>query len=261
RPLRLSRLDEDAPNGRTGGFARPHRGDLLRRVLGSGGARSRLCRGFASGNRRQFRPHRRGQYRRSAGDRGKNTVLGGAAHHAAGARTQGGGEAHRFAEDGGDVRETGHRRIAGRLVIATHNSGKLVEMRELLAPYGVDATSAGELGLEEPEELGVTFRDNAHIKAEAAAKATGVPALADDSGLVVDALDDAPGIHSARWTGAEFWPGHGDDRGKTAPARRDDAAAPQGAFRLRALCGLAGWSCGGIRGPGHRHTCLAAAGR
>ena len=96
-----------------------------------------------------------------------------------------------------------HRGIAGRLVIATHNRGKLAEMRGLLAPYGIDATSAGELGLTEPEELGMTFRENAHIKAEAAAKATGLPAFADDSGLVVDALDGAPGIHSARWAGPE----------------------------------------------------------
>jgi len=93
--------------------------------------------------------------------------------------------------------------VVCRLVIATHNRGKLAEMRDLLAPYGIDATSAGELGLEEPEELGMTFRDNARIKAEAAAKATGLPAFADDSGLVVDALDGAPGIHSARWAGPE----------------------------------------------------------
>ena len=96
-----------------------------------------------------------------------------------------------------------HRRITGRLVIATHNRGKLAEMRGLLAPYGIDATSAGELGLTEPEELGMTFRENAHIKAEAAAKAVGLPAFADDSGLVVDTLDGAPGIHSARWAGPE----------------------------------------------------------
>jgi len=76
-------------------------------------------------------------------------------------------------------------------------------MRGLLAPYGIDATSAGELGLQEPEELGMTFRENAHIKAEAAAKAAGLPAFADDSGLVVDTLDGAPGIHSARWAGPE----------------------------------------------------------
>ena len=94
-----------------------------------------------------------------------------------------------------------HRRITGRLVIATHNPGKLAEMRELLAPYGIDAVSAGELGLPEPEETGTTFQANARIKAIAAAKATGLPAFADDSGLAVDALGGQPGIHSARWAG------------------------------------------------------------
>ena len=96
-----------------------------------------------------------------------------------------------------------HRRITGRLVIATHNPGKLAEMRDLLAPYGIDAISAGELRLTEPDETGMTFRDNARIKAEAAAKATGLAAFADDSGLAVDALDGAPGIHSARWAGPD----------------------------------------------------------
>jgi XTP/dITP diphosphohydrolase len=96
-----------------------------------------------------------------------------------------------------------HRRIAGRLVIATHNPGKLAEMRELLAPYGIDAISAGELGLIEPNETGMTFRDNACIKAESAAMAAALPAFADDSGLAVDALDGAPGIYSARWAGPD----------------------------------------------------------
>jgi XTP/dITP diphosphohydrolase len=94
-----------------------------------------------------------------------------------------------------------HRQITGQLVIATHNPGKLAEMRELLAPYGIAATSAGELGLDEPEETGTTFLANARIKAVAAAKAAQRPAFADDSGLVVDALDGAPGIFSARWAG------------------------------------------------------------
>src|SRR4051812_29963265 len=94
-----------------------------------------------------------------------------------------------------------HRRISGKLVIATHNPGKLAEMRELLAPYGVDAVSAAELGLGEPEETGDSFRANARIKAIAAAGAARLPAFADDSGLVVDALDGAPGILSARWAG------------------------------------------------------------
>jgi XTP/dITP diphosphohydrolase len=94
-----------------------------------------------------------------------------------------------------------HRQILGRLVIATHNPGKLAEMRELLAPHGVEAVSAGELGLIEPEEIGDSFRANATIKAIAAAEATRLPAFADDSGLAVDALDGAPGIYSARWAG------------------------------------------------------------
>jgi XTP/dITP diphosphohydrolase len=94
-----------------------------------------------------------------------------------------------------------HRRIRGRLVVATHNPGKLLEMRELLAPFGVEAVSAGELGLPEPDETGTTFRANALIKAHAAAQAARLPAFSDDSGLVVDALDGAPGVHSARWAG------------------------------------------------------------
>jgi len=94
-----------------------------------------------------------------------------------------------------------HRQLRGQLVIATHNPGKLAEMRELLAPHGVEAVSAGELGLGEPEETGASFRANAALKAVAAAEAAGLPAFADDSGLVVDALDGAPGILSARWAG------------------------------------------------------------
>jgi XTP/dITP diphosphohydrolase len=94
-----------------------------------------------------------------------------------------------------------HRKISGKLVIATHNPGKLAEMRELLSPHGIEAVSAGELGLGEPEETGKTFLANARIKAVAAAQAAKLPAFADDSGLVVDALDGAPGIYSARWAG------------------------------------------------------------
>src|SRR5262245_47846989 len=96
-----------------------------------------------------------------------------------------------------------HRPVTGRLVIATHNPGKLAEMRDLLAAYGVEAVSAGELGLPEPEETGRSFRANARIKAQAAAKASNQPAFADDSGLAVDALDGEPGIYSARWAGPE----------------------------------------------------------
>ncbi len=92
-------------------------------------------------------------------------------------------------------------RLSGRLVVATHNSGKLREIRELMKPYGVDVVSAAELDLAEPEETGSTFRDNAALKAEAAARASGIVALADDSGLCVEALGGAPGIYSARWAG------------------------------------------------------------
>ena len=87
----------------------------------------------------------------------------------------------------------------GKLVIATHNNGKLVEMADLLRPYGLEAVSASVLGLSEPDETGSTFEENAAIKAHAAAGASGLPALADDSGLVVSGLGGAPGIYSARW--------------------------------------------------------------
>ncbi len=93
------------------------------------------------------------------------------------------------------------RRISGQLVIATHNPGKLAEMRELLSPHGVTAISASELGLGEPEETGDSFAANAKLKAVAAAMAAKLPAFADNSGLVVDALNGAPGIYSARWAG------------------------------------------------------------
>ena len=93
------------------------------------------------------------------------------------------------------------RRLSGQLVIATHNPGKLAEMRELLSPHGVTAISASELGLPEPEETGDSFAANAKLKAVAAADVAKLPAFADDSGLVVEALDGAPGIYSARWAG------------------------------------------------------------
>jgi XTP/dITP diphosphohydrolase len=94
-----------------------------------------------------------------------------------------------------------HRRITGKLVVATHNPGKLAEMRELLAPHGVEAVSAEQLDLAEPEESGDSFAANARIKAVAAANAANLAAFADDSGLAVDALEGAPGIYSARWAG------------------------------------------------------------
>jgi XTP/dITP diphosphohydrolase len=94
------------------------------------------------------------------------------------------------------------RHFAGdRLVIATHNPGKLAEIADLVAPFGVAVLSAAALGLPEPEETGESFAANAALKARAAAATSGLPSLADDSGLVVPALGGAPGIYSARWAG------------------------------------------------------------
>jgi XTP/dITP diphosphohydrolase len=93
------------------------------------------------------------------------------------------------------------RKLTGRLVAATHNAGKLREFRELLDPWRIALVSAGDLSLPEPEETGDTFEANAKLKAFAAARAAKMPALADDSGLCVEALDGAPGIYSARWAG------------------------------------------------------------
>ena len=154
-----------------------------------------------------------------------------------------------------------HRRITGRLVIATHNPGKLAEMRELLAPHGVEAVSAGELGLGEPEETGETFRANAAIKAIAAANAAQLPAFADDSGLVVDALDGAPGIYSARWAGEtkDFMAAMTrierllQERGATTPEQA------QGAFRLGAVRRLARRPSRRGRGARRWNSGLAAA--
>jgi XTP/dITP diphosphohydrolase len=95
----------------------------------------------------------------------------------------------------------GHRLSRGPLVLASHNPGKVRELAGLLAPFGVEVRSAKDLELAPPAENGATFEANAVLKARAAAAASGLPALADDSGLVVDALGGAPGIHSARWAG------------------------------------------------------------
>jgi XTP/dITP diphosphohydrolase len=92
------------------------------------------------------------------------------------------------------------RRLSGgRLLVATHNRGKLDEIRALLAPHGIEAVSAADLGLPEPPETEATFIGNARIKARAAMQATGLPVLADDSGITVDGLDGAPGVHTADW--------------------------------------------------------------
>lgn len=90
-----------------------------------------------------------------------------------------------------------------KLVIASHNQGKLREIRDLIGPLGIEVVSAGELGLPEPEETGSTYIANAELKARASAEGSGLPALADDSGLSVTALDGDPGIYSARWAGPE----------------------------------------------------------
>jgi XTP/dITP diphosphohydrolase len=100
------------------------------------------------------------------------------------------------------------RRIgSGKLVIATHNAGKLKEISALLAPYGLDCISAGALGLPEPAETGKTFVENALIKAHAAAQGSGLPALADDSGLSVTALDGMPGVYTADWAERQWFEG------------------------------------------------------
>ena len=90
-----------------------------------------------------------------------------------------------------------------RLVVASHNPGKIAEISALLAPFGIDTIAAGALGLPEPQETGDSFAANAELKARVVAEASGLPALADDSGLVVTALGGQPGIYSARWAGED----------------------------------------------------------
>ncbi len=124
---------------------------------------------------------------------------------------------------------------AGRLVLATHNPGKVVELAELLAPHGLEVVSAGSLGLPEPEETETTFIGNARLKALAAATASGLPAIADDSGLCVDALGGAPGIYSARWAKVDSGPGKDF---AVAMARVNDELGdkPRAAHFICALC-------------------------
>ncbi len=128
-----------------------------------------------------------------------------------------------------------HRQITGRLVIATHNKGKLAEMRELLGLHGVEAVSASELNLPEPEETGTTFAANARLKAEAAAQASSLPAFADNSGLVVDALGGAPGIYSARWAGETKDFRHAMEKVE-GMLRERDAFKPESARRISSRC-------------------------
>ena len=136
--------------------------------------------------------------------------------------------------------------IGPKLVIATHNEGKLREMRELLAPHGIECVSAAELDLPEPEETGVTFVDNAELKARASADLSGLPALADDSGLGVDALHGKPGIHSARW--GEDETGTRDfGRAMERVWREVDAAGPDAGHDAHFVCALSlAWPDGAI---------------
>ena len=136
--------------------------------------------------------------------------------------------------------------IGPKLVIATHNEGKLREIRELLAPYGIECLGAAELDLPEPEETGVTFVDNAELKARASADLSGLPALADDSGLAVDALHGKPGIHSARWSEDEA--GERDfGRAMARVWREVEAAGPDAGHDAHFVCALSlAWPDGAI---------------
>ena len=130
------------------------------------------------------------------------------------------------------------RPIGDKLVIATHNPGKLREIAELIEPLGITCVGAAELGLPEPEEIGNTFVDNADLKAREAADLSGLPALADDSGLCVDALHGAPGIFSARWAedsdGTRDWM-----RAMEKVWREVEAAGPEAGHDAHFACALA----------------------
>ena len=122
----------------------------------------------------------------------------------------------------------------GRLVIASHNPGKVREIAELLAPFEAEIVSAAELGLPEPEETGTSFAENARLKARAAVTGAGSAALADDSGLSVTALNGAPGIYSARWAGPES---SAPSRTCTSRSRARSATMSSATSTRRATCG------------------------
>ena len=124
--------------------------------------------------------------------------------------------------------------LTGRLVVASHNAGKVREIGELLSPFGVEAISAASLGLPEPEETEATFLGNAELKARAAAQASGLPALADDSGREVFALGGAPGVYSARWAGEER-----DFKAAMARVQRELEAKGGADRSARFVCALA----------------------
>ena len=150
-----------------------------------------------------------------------------------------------------------------KLVIASHNEGKVRELAELFAPFGIECVSAASLGLPEPEETGESFADNAKLKAMAAAQGSGLPALADDSGLEVTALGGAPGIHSARWGGSDKDFGLAMARVNQALAKGSDGhanftcvlaiASPDGSVALSEgkVFGTVVWPPRGTRGFGY----------
>jgi len=138
------------------------------------------------------------------------------------------------------------KKIGPKLVIATHNAGKLREIRELLAPHGIECLGAAEIDLPEPEEIGNSFVDNAELKAREAADLSGLPALADDSGLAVDALHGLPGIFSARW--AEDEQGTRDfGRAMDRVWREVEAASEDSGHDAHFVCALSlAWPDGAI---------------
>ena len=149
------------------------------------------------------------------------------------------------------------RFTGGKLIVASHNAGKVREIRELLAPYSADVISAGDLGLPEPDETGATFIENAELKARAAATAANLPALADDSGFAVDALDGAPGLYSARWAGPskDF---------NFAMKRVEDELRGKADTRAHFICALSlAWpdgACESFEGAVHGHVTFPARG-
>jgi XTP/dITP diphosphohydrolase len=130
-----------------------------------------------------------------------------------------------------------HRKLQpGKLVIASHNAGKVREIRALLEPYGVEPVSAGELGLPEPEETGKSFRENALLKAHASASAAGFPALADDSGLEVAALGGRPGVYTAHWAERQWFEGNPGRDWYLAMGKVEGLLAEQGPDADRSAC-------------------------
>lgn len=141
----------------------------------------------------------------------------------------------------------------GRLALATHNAGKVREIAALVRAFGVEPVSAGELGLPEPDETGTTFADNAALKARACAAGSGLPSLADDSGLMIDALGGRPGVHSADWAEAEDAPkgskAGARDFGRAMERVRAEwlAAGPDAPATARFVCALAlAWPDGAL---------------